>query len=152
MTGLQVHRDAGDQPAAPDRHNDSVEALQLRQHLERDGALAGDHVGVVVGMNEGGAGPLLLFRRGHERFVIALAGGHDARAEALDRIDLQLVGGQRHVHGCRDLELRGRIGHAHAVVARGGGDDAGGSALGRHAHELVQRAADLEGANGLDRL
>src|SRR5882757_7639981 len=50
------------------------------------------------------------------------------------------------------MELRGRIRDAQAVVARGRGDDTGGAALGRHAHELVQRAADLEGANGLDRL
>ena len=48
-------RHARDQPAAADRHHQRVELRRLLEHLQRDGALAGDHRGVVVGMDEGEA-------------------------------------------------------------------------------------------------
>ena len=51
---LHVRRDARDEPAAADRDEDRVYRLRaMPQDLDRDRALAGDHVRVVVGMNEG---------------------------------------------------------------------------------------------------
>ena len=44
-------RHAGDQPAAADRHDQHVEIGHCRQHLERDRPLAGDHQGIVIGMD-----------------------------------------------------------------------------------------------------
>ena len=53
---LDVRRHAGDQPAAADGHEHGVDrALVLAQDLHGDGALAGDHVGVVEGVDEGQA-------------------------------------------------------------------------------------------------
>jgi hypothetical protein len=50
---LDVGGDAGDQPAAADRHEHRVERTrELAQDLHADRALAGDHVRVVVGMHE----------------------------------------------------------------------------------------------------
>ena len=46
-------RHAGDQAAAADRDDERVDRRLLRQHLERDRALAGDHGAVVVGMDDG---------------------------------------------------------------------------------------------------
>ena len=51
---LDVGGDAGDQPAAADRHEDRIDRrLVLAQDFHADGALAGDHVRIVVGMDEG---------------------------------------------------------------------------------------------------
>ncbi len=50
---LHVGRHAGDQPAAAHRDEDRVDRLRaLAQDLHADGALAGDHVRIVVGMHE----------------------------------------------------------------------------------------------------
>ena len=50
---LHVGGDAGDQPAAADRHEDRVDRPGvLAQDLHADRALPGDHVRVVVGMHE----------------------------------------------------------------------------------------------------
>ena len=46
-------RDAGDQAAAADRHQQHVEVGHRGQHLQRDGALAGDDQAIVIGMDEG---------------------------------------------------------------------------------------------------
>jgi hypothetical protein len=54
--GLDVAGHAGDQAAAADGDEHRVERpLVLAQDLHRDGALAGDHVGIVEGMDEGQA-------------------------------------------------------------------------------------------------
>ena len=44
-------RIAGDQSAAADRDHQHVEVGRLLQHFERDGALPGDHVRIVIGMH-----------------------------------------------------------------------------------------------------
>ena len=48
-------RDAGDQPAAADRDHQHVEVGHILQHLERDGALPGDDMRIVVRMHPGQA-------------------------------------------------------------------------------------------------
>ena len=57
---LDVVGNTRDQAAAADGHEDGVEpvrtqAPQLAQHFHRDRALAGDHMGVVEGVDEGQA-------------------------------------------------------------------------------------------------
>ena len=50
---LDVRGDSPDQPAAADGHEDRVDRLaEVTQDLHRDGALAGDHVDVVVRVDE----------------------------------------------------------------------------------------------------
>ena len=64
---LRRHGHAGDEPAAADRHDDRVEVRRVRQHFERDGALARHHRRVVVGVDErealGRREPVRLLRR-----------------------------------------------------------------------------------------
>ena len=53
---LDVGGDAGGEPAAADRHEDRLDRVRvLAQDLHADRALAGDHVGVVVRVDEGQA-------------------------------------------------------------------------------------------------
>ena len=114
---LQVERDAADQAAAADRHQDGVNVLEVAQQLDGDGALAGDDVGVVEGMHEGGA-TLFLVANGLEICVVVVAAGrHDLCTEAADRLDLELVGGLGDVDGGGDLEGRRRVGDALAVIS-----------------------------------
>ena len=40
---IEVGGDAGDQPAAPDRHDDGVKLVQLSSKLDGHGPLPGDH-------------------------------------------------------------------------------------------------------------
>ncbi len=50
---LDVDGDTGDQAAAADRHEDRMQvAGVLLENLETDRSLAGDHIGVVVGVHE----------------------------------------------------------------------------------------------------
>ena len=44
---------AGDQPAAADRDHQHLEVVGVFQHFQRDGPLARDHQGIVVGVHEG---------------------------------------------------------------------------------------------------
>ena len=71
---LHVHRDAGEQSAAADRHEDRVElAAGLAQDLDRDRALAGDHVRVVEGMHEHQVALARELERPLERAVVVVA-------------------------------------------------------------------------------
>ena len=45
-------RHSGNQAASPDRHQENVEVRHRGEHLERDGALARDDQGIVVGVDE----------------------------------------------------------------------------------------------------
>ncbi len=62
-TRLDGGGDAGDQAAAADAQHDGVEVGQLVHELEAERALAGDHVAVVEGVDEDGAGALGELRR-----------------------------------------------------------------------------------------
>ena len=46
------HADPGQEPATADRHQEGVHARPLLEHFEPAGALARDHVGVLVGGNQ----------------------------------------------------------------------------------------------------
>ena len=78
---LHVSGDAGNEPAAADRHENRMDRLRvLAQDLHADRALARDHVGIVVGMHE------REFLAALERsgvlvgFVVGVAVQHDFRA------------------------------------------------------------------------
>jgi hypothetical protein len=95
----------------------------LAQDLHADGALAGDHVGVVVGVDEG---ELLGFFELDGVGVgvgVALAGQHHFAAVALDGVDLDRRGGGGHDDHGAGAEPLGRQRDALGVVAGGGADD-----------------------------
>ena len=88
---LHVGRDAGDEAAAADRHEDRVEiALMLAQHLDRNRALARDHVRIVERMDEGEVALAREYRRVLVRLVVVIALEHDLGAEIHHRLHLDV--------------------------------------------------------------
>ena len=114
------HRHARGQPPAPHRQDHGVHPGQVLDDLEAQGALAGDHLGVIKGVNEGiplghqGLGPLQGLPQVpamEDHFGAVALGG-------------QLLGNGGplgHDDGGRKAQLGGGEGHALAVVARRGG-------------------------------
>jgi len=121
------------------------------QQLEPDRALAGDHVGVVEGVDQRGAGVGRTLGGQLERLLNRAAAEAHVRPQPLDRGDLR----DGRVAGHEDLaadprEPRGLRDGAR-VVARARGDQPAARALAQRRH-LGQRAAQLEGARRLQRL
>ena len=139
--------DAARQPAAGKRHQKRGEVWPRLQHLERDRPLPRDHGRVV----EGGDGhePLLLGQPGGLALGLVLAAPGDAGlgAQRLDPADL----GPGHQLGHADHGAQparpGGPGHAAPVIAGGAAGDA--RHVLRQAHHRVDRATQLEGADGL---
>ena len=72
-------------PAAADRDEDRVDRrLPLAQDFHADRALPGDHVGIVVGMNERGPRGLLQRQRVRVGVAVRIAVQHDLGAARLD--------------------------------------------------------------------
>jgi hypothetical protein len=152
--GLDVVGHARDQASAADGHEDGIEVraaelLQLAQHLHGNRALAGDHVGVVEGVDEGQPLVLLQLDRVLVGIGVAFAGQHDFAAQRLHGIDLDLRrGGRHHDHGAA-AQLACPQGHALCMVAGRGADHALLQLLGRQVRHLVVGAAQLEAEHGL---
>ena len=103
---LDVRGDAADQAAAADRDEDRVDRLaQLAQDLHRDRALAGDHVDVVVGVDEDQLPAAHDAHRLGIGVVVRVALEHDRGPERGDRVDLDLR--RRHGHHDRRLGAAG---------------------------------------------
>ena len=118
LQALYVRRDTGDQPAAPDRHEDGVDfAPRLPQHFHADGALTGNHVRIVIGMHEGQAALARQHLRVLIGLVVRIAVQHHFGAARRHRGHLDLRRGHRHDDGGAALEfLRGQR-HALRMVA-----------------------------------
>jgi hypothetical protein len=142
--------DAGDQPTAADGHDEGVDVRRVGEHLERDGALAGDDLGIVERMDEGQA-PLL---REAQRLAIGLvehlAVEDDAGAVALRLHHLDARGGRRHDDGDRHAKPAAMVGERLGMVAGGRRDHAAGAHLLRHQQQLVERSALLVGGGELE--
>ena len=101
-----LHRagDAGDQPAARQRHDDRVDLGPILQQLQADRALPGDHVRMIEGRDLDHA------RLRHEpvdldlRFVLALPDDAHLGAERADRRDLVRRHEARHADDRADAE------------------------------------------------
>ncbi len=120
-------RAAGEPPAAH-RDEEGVEGAHLVEELEGGGALAGDDVGVVVGVDQ------VLAAAGHlgggDLFPVGGVAGDDARPVALGGGALgrgRVVG---HDHGRRGAEEPRRQRQALGMVPGGVGDDAPGARCG----------------------
>ena len=143
---LDRRRHPGDQPAAADRDHHGVEVLDLGGELEPDGALAGHHERLVVGVHE--RQPALGGERAGERLAVV------GVAVELDDLGAVALGGRALGRGrvARHEDRRPR-----AVLARGEGQRLGVVARGDRAHAVgtqrghgVEGAAELEGAGALE--
>jgi len=147
---LDVGGHAGNQAAAADGDEDGVDGTGvLAQDLHAYGALAGDDVRVVEGVDEGE-----LFLRLQLLGVVvgvgeAFAVQHDFGLAGKNGVDLELGGGDRHDDDGPAAHALGRQRDALGVVARGGGDDAALERLGREVGHLVVGTPQLEAENGL---
>jgi hypothetical protein len=135
---------AGDQPAAADRDDENVEVGRVFQHFERDGALTGDDVRIVVRMHPDQIA-LGRDRLGARlRFGERLAVEHDVGAMRLGGFDFHERRRHRHDNGGGDIQAPGVIGHRLGMVAGRHGDDAAAALFGRQGGELDAGAALLE--------
>ena len=147
---LDVVGNTGNQAAATDRHEHRMQwPLMLSQDFHGDGALAGDHVGIVERVDEGQALLRLQFECVAVGIGIAFAEQRDLAAQPANRVDLELRRGQRHHdHGAR-AELARAECHTLRMVAGRGANHAAGQ-LGRaQLNHLVVGAAQLEAEHRL---
>ncbi len=146
---LHRDRDAGDQPAAADRHDDDVGLREYVEELESDGSLAGDDPRVVERGHQRRTGLLGDRLRVPERRVVVVALELDVRAvvRGVRHLRERRVG--RHHDRRRDVEQLGVVGDALRVVPGRRGDHAVGPRFDVEVHEEVARPALLEGAREL---
>ncbi len=147
---LEGAGDAADQATAADGDENGFGEGVLAEDLEADGALAGDDIRVIEGVNEGEAfGGGAAFGLG-EGFVETLAEEDDFAAEVFGGVDLGDGGMLGHVDDGADAEAGGVIGEALAVIAGRGADNAAGAFFRRQEEELVEGAALLEAAGHVE--
>src|ERR1700730_5371618 len=133
---LDVYRDAGEQAATADRHEDRIQvAAALAQDLHRDGPLPGDDVGIVEGMHEHQIALARKLKCLFERAVIVIAVYHHLGAEIDHRLDLDGRGGLRNDDRRRN-SLR--------VIAGRGAHHTAPRTRFRQVGDAVVRAAQLE--------
>ena len=97
---LAVDGDAGGKPAPADRHENGLDRVRvLAQDFHADRALSGDHVGIVVGMDEDQSLLRLELPRVRVGFIEAVAVQNDRCAVAANSIDLYVGRGARHDDG-----------------------------------------------------
>ena len=148
--GLDEVGHAADQTTTANGHEHSVQRPGvLAQHFHGDRALAGDHVRVVKGVDEGQA---VFFLQGHRVLVgvgVAVAEEHHLATELFDGVDLHLRGGGRHDDDRARAELAGAQRHALGVVAGRSANHAFFQLRGREIRHFVVGAAQLEAVHGL---
>ena len=140
------------QPPTAEADEEQIELANVLDQLQHRGAVAGHHLGVVVGRDQGRAqlgGDAL----GDGGTVLRIAVVEDDRgAVASGRRDL----GGRRVRGHDDrgwnTEKLRRKGHCLGVVAGGVGDDTVGACLRIKRGDGVVSPPELEGADALERL
>jgi hypothetical protein len=149
IEGLDGKGHAGDQPAAAHRDQHRVHVRQLVQNLQSDGALPGDDLVVVEGVDEGGAG--LLLHLAGPGIGVVIGAGHQTDLRPIGAGGLHLADGSpvRHAHHAVHAHAGGGERHALGVVARAAGQDPRLFLLLRQLADLVIRAPQLEAACGL---
>ncbi len=149
VRGLERPTDAddpGQQPASPDGHHDGLGVGSLLGQLEADGALAGDHVGIVERGHEDGARVRRECLSQHQRVVHQLPLEANRGAVGSGRFDLRQSRTGGHEDGGRAPGEGGGQSHALGVVAGRGGHD--GDPLGELGDAVVG-PSDLERAGAL---
>ena len=151
LQGTGGDRHAGQQPAAADRDDHGIKRFVERcQHLKRNGALTGNHIGIVerVDEGEGIAGCLLTGKlRGLGQ---GLAVQDHLCAEGFGAGNLGEGRILRHDDGGRDAELGGMIGDPLGMVASRHRNDACFCLFISELLEFVQSAALFERGGALE--
>src|ERR1019366_7763364 len=147
---LQRAGDAGDQSAAADGHHDGFDVGDLLEKFEADGALAGDDLGVVEGVDEGAAFFNAAAQGLFAGFVVAGAEEDDFSAVGAGGGDLDLRSGERHDDLGANAARAGVEGDPLGVVSGAGRDDAALAFGFAQRQQLVERASFLEGAGALE--
>ena len=147
---FDVGADARNQSPPADRDENGVDRpAVLTQDFHADGALACDHVGIVVGMHEGqffAPGNLQGMRIG---VVVGIAEQHHAGAARRDRRRLDLRRGGRHDDGGAAAKPLRRQRNALGMVAGRGGDHAALELRGAQMRHFVVGAPQFEGKHRL---
>ena len=147
------HRDAGDEAAAAHRHQDGPDIGPLLEDLETDGALPGDHVGMIERRDHR---QTLLPRDGlGPRALLGRPGGarqHHLATIAPHPVDLHLWGGFGHHHHRPEPEVTRGESQCLPVIAARGGDHAPRPASCHQPRQCVIGTADLERADRLEEL
>ena len=150
LDGARRRGDATDQATAAHGNDQGVQVGLLAQHLQCDGALAGDHGFVVEGVDEAQA---LVCRHQQgllARFVKAVTVQHHFSAKAACAFHLHRGRGARHHDHRAQAQALRVVRHALRVVAGGRGDHAAdGHTRFDQRGQLVERAALLEGRGEL---
>ena len=137
---------APEQATSREARDERIDAAEVFEELEPDGALTGDDVRVVEGMH--GHEPLVsreAFRL-ELRFVLGLAVDPQLRAEALDSGPLVRGHQLREADDGPRLDAPGGEGHRPAMVAGGDGDHTLCAFVRVERAQAVGGATDLEGA------
>ena len=121
----------------------------LAQDFHGDGALAGDDVGIVEGMDEGQLLGFFQLQRVGVGIVVGIAEQHDLAAAPLDRLDLDPRRRGRHDDDRPAADLGRRQRDALGMIAGRGADHAALELVRRQPGDLVVGAAQLEGEHRL---
>ena len=140
---------AGDQAAAADGDNDGVHVLDLLGQLQSNGALPGNHVGVVKGVDEGIALLVPQFQRPAVGVVVDALHQTDFRAVAAGGLHLGDGGPVGQADDGLDAVALGGQCHTLGVVSGGTGDDAPRLLLLRQLGHFIVGSADFKGAGDL---
>src|SRR6266702_1268106 len=133
--------DAADEPAAADGHDYRLNVGDLLEQLEGDGALSGDDVGIVEGVDEGAAFFDAAAHGFFVSFVVVGAVEYNFCAVGSGGGDLDLGSGERHDNLGADASGAGVEGDSLRVITGTGGDDASLTFGFAQGEELVESAA-----------
>ena len=142
---LDIGGDAGDQPAAANGTEDRMDRLRvLAENFHADGALSGDHIGIVKRMHEGHL--LLLFQLARMGIgpVERIAGENHLAATASHRIHLDCRRRCRHDDHRTTTDFRRRQGNPLRVITGRSANNAALESFRRQPRQLVVGTAQLE--------
>ncbi len=123
IRNLQTGRDSADQPAAADGTEDGFDVWQILQNFQRDGALSGDDLFVVVGRDDLVVVLLREFFRLGFAFVAAGTNKDDLRAVASGSFDLDLWRVLGHHYDGFRAEFASRVRDALCMISARVSDD-----------------------------
>ncbi len=147
---LDIGRHPGNQPAAANGQENGMNRLVvLTQDFHADGALPGDDIRVVIGMDKHHAGFAFQRQCVLVGIGIGIAVQHHLATAPLHGLNLDLWGGRGHDNGGLAAQFFRRQCHALGMVARRGSDHALGQLCRGQLRHLVVRPAQLEGKHRL---
>ena len=143
-------RRTAQEAAAAEADEEGIERTDLVEQFLRRGALAGDHVGVIVRRNQGHAA--LFGKAAPDRLAVLAVTvvDHDIAAVAARRCDLRCRCVVRHHDRRRHAEQARRQRDRLRMVAGRERDDAGFALAPVEARQRIEGAAELEGAHALE--